>query len=365
VLDSSPEIPANVRVTGLRGVGKTVLLQEFEQVAEEVGWATTRVELEPRHNDERSLSALIRALSDQAIRKLSLAARVRDRAEGLVRAVSWSMTMEDLTLRLDPTLGPQTTSVIESLADAVQVASRHGRTGYALLLDGAQAVFDEHRSKRQQHPLSMLVAAVNALQSSGAPIALVLCGLPTLQANLLRARTYSERMFRGERVDSLSAELAAEAFLRPLDDTGVSADDACVREVVDEVDGCPYFIQLWGAELWDAASESQQRRFTAELLATARPHILQRLDRDFYEGRLATLTAAEQDLLLASGRAGYPPLRVAELRGHTTKDDRYVNVLMGRLTEAGVVYREAKGVYRYTAPQFHEFLVRHVGRSHR
>ena len=180
--------------------------------------------------------------------------------------------------------------------------------------------------------------------------------LPTLRTNLLKARTYTERMFRGEEISSLTHDLAAEAFLRPLDGGAITCTPDLVEAVITEVDGYPYFIQLWGAELWEAANDGGRLRLDRSLLDDMRGHILERLDRDFYEGRVASLTPAEQDLLLVSAHCPYPPLRVADLRQHTSKDDPYVNVLMGRLVEAGVVYRVAKGQYRYTAPQFHEYL---------
>ncbi len=362
VLDASPEIPANIRLTGLRGVGKSVLLGRFEGTAQESGWLTARVELEPRHNDEAALAALLRALSDEAIRRTSLTARMKDFASAAARAVRWN-AIDGMEFFIDPLASTKTGSTAQSVADAAQVALDHGHLGFALFLDEAQVLFDDHRAKRQEHPLSMLISAIAGLQSTGAPVALVLCGLPSLQANLLRARTYSERMFIGERVASLDKSAAREALLRPLDGTGMAAQDALVDEVISEVDGYPYFIQLWGAELWEAAKDLGALEFTPRLLEDTRPRIYRRLDRDFYEGRLSTLTAAEQDILLASRACEYPPLIVSELRAQTSKSEKYVNVLMGRLAEAGVIYREAKGTYRYTAPQFHQFLQRHAERS--
>ncbi|MEJ7690522.1 MAG: hypothetical protein WKF76_08920 [Nocardioidaceae bacterium] len=93
----------------------------------------------------------------------------------------------------------------------------------------------------------MLVAAVNALQEAGLPLALVMCGLPTLRANLQRARTYSERMFRGEHIGELEGNPgpARDAFVEPLKETGLVAEEALIARVLDEVEGCPFFIQLW------------------------------------------------------------------------------------------------------------------------
>jgi hypothetical protein len=128
------------------------------------------------------------------------------------------------------------------------------------------------------------------------------------------------------------------------------------------VEGYPYFLQLWGSELWDAADLAGVRRLTFKLLDATRQDIYARLDRDFYEPRMATLTPAEQDLLVASASCPYPPLRSADLGRASRKTPANVNVLLGRLVEAGALYRVRKGEYSYTAPKFHDYLVRRGNR---
>lgn len=196
------------------------------------------------------------------------------------------------------------------------------------------------------------------MQRQELPLAVVLCGLPTLAANLQKARSYSERLFRGEKVDSLPRDEAIEAFTRPLAQTEKTTDTAVAEAVVDEVEGYPYFIQLWGSELWDAALLAGSDRFTTELLGEARPAIYDRLGQDFYEPRISTLTPAEQEVLLASSSCAYPPLRASDLGRASEKTPGNVNVLLGRLVEAGVLYRVRKGEYRYTAPKFRDYLLR-------
>ena len=137
----------------------------------------------------------------------------------------------------------------------------------------------------------------------------MLCGLPTLAANLQKARSYSERLFRGEEIDSLDATQALEAFTRPLEQTSRRADPALATSVVEEVEGYPYFLQLWGSELWTPPSLPARSGSRPNLLDATRGEIYERLDRDFYEPRLAPLTRAEQDLLLASARLSDPPFK--------------------------------------------------------
>ncbi|HAG58007.1 MAG TPA: hypothetical protein DCL83_01185 [Arthrobacter bacterium] len=253
-------------------------------------------------------------------------------------------------------------NLASDLLETARIAVKSGRAGLVLMLDEAQVLVDD-KDRDGQHPLSLLVAAVNTLQEQQVPIALVLCGLPTLIANLLKARTYSERMFRGEEVGRLTRDQTSEAFLRPLDGTGKEASEDLLNAVMDDVEGYPYFVQLWGAELWDDAVDTSSNVLTADLLQGLREAIFKRLDHDFYSPRLDSLTPAEQDLLLLTGDCDYPPLRTADIHKVTSRKQGNVNVLMGRLADQGVVYRLQKGLYEYTAPKFHEYLIRRKARA--
>lgn len=363
LLRGAPEIPANMRLTGLRGVGKSVLLKEFEKLAKSEGWAVVRHQMEPRHNSEESVSRLLAQSIDAAKARMSRARRVKAGLGGVLETASrrlMSVQYEDITF----TLGGAKTlelNLTRALYDAVEASLDTGHEGFAVLLDEAQVIRDDNQ-REGEHPLSMLIAAVNGLQEAGVPLALVVCGLPTLRANLQRARTYSERMFRAEHIAELNGNPgpARDAFVLPLAQTVMRADEDLIARVLDEVEGYPFFIQLWGAELWDAAHDAGVTTFTTELLNTIEGDIYARLDEEFYVGRIETLTPSEQDLLMSTARCPYPPLRTADIRVRSAKSDGNVNVLMGRLTDQGVLYRVQKGVYEYTAPKFHEYLVRRV-----
>lgn len=360
ILAGAPELPANLRLTGLRGVGKSVLLKELELIAQEQNWMVARRQLEPRHNTETELSDLIVALAQAAERRMSrtraLRAKVSDAwlaARGPV-----NITVEDVTFSLAGASSTET-ELAEVLFSTVEAAVKTGHDGFALLLDEAQVIRDD-KDRDGEHPLSMLVATINVLQEAGLPIALVVCGLPTLRANLQKARTYSERMFKAEHIGELTGNPgpARDAFVIPLDGTGVSADEHLVARVLEEVEGYPFFIQLWGAELWEAAADAGLSQLTTDMLDAIEDHIYERLDEEFYVGRVETLTPAEQDLLMLSARCGYPPLKTADIRSLSAKRDGNINVLMGRLTDQGVLYRIQKGQYEYTAPKFAEYLRR-------
>jgi DNA-binding transcriptional ArsR family regulator len=364
MLRAAPEQPANMRLTGLRGVGKTVLLEEFQAIAEKSGWAGAVLEFQPGHNRENSMvSALLNLAQDSKLR-LSRVERLKKAVGEAVRqSGTLGLGWNDFQVTFDPMVEQQREDVTKALFEVVEVAVQKGRAGFVLLLDEAQVVRDETK-RTGEHPLSLLISSIVALQRREIPLGLVLCGLPTLTGNLLKARSYTERMFRGEYIDSLEEDDAKDAFEQPLalartdPDVEVTAEPALVSMVIDEVEGYPYFIQLWGAELWDAAEIAGVSHLTRDLLDVARPDILRRLDLDFYNPRVETLTPAEQDVLLGTADAEYPPLIVSKLNDAIDKRPANINVLLGRLVDAGVLYRLRKGEYDYTAPRFRDFLKR-------
>jgi hypothetical protein len=360
ILRSAPEQPANMRLTGLRGVGKTVLLGEFQAIAEDGNWATAMLELQPGHNEEATLVTTLTSVAQDAKERLSRTERIRKAVGGAAqRAGTLGFGWGEFTFTYDPVVGQAREDITRALFEVVEMAVEKGRSGFVLLLDEAQAIRDETK-RGGQHPLSLLISSVVALQRQEIPLGLVLCGLPTLTGNLLKARSYTERMFRGEKIGSLSWDDAREAFGQPLveAESNLEADANLIDRVIDEVEGYPYFIQLWGAELWDAAEIGNVDCLTLNLLETVRPDIYRRLDLDFYDPRVETLTPAEQDVLLATAFADYPPLVVSKLNDAINKRPANVNVLLGRLVENGVLYRLRKGEYDYTAPRFRDYLLR-------
>ncbi len=363
MLRAAPELQASMRVTGLRGVGKTVLLGAFAECAEEANWEPAEFELQPSHNTDAALREALGGVLGRARSRLSHLERLRAATGRALRAGKLSITWEEVSFSIAPG-SEREEDLAKEIFDTVELAVTKGRDGLALLLDEAQLIRDE-RDRHGEHPLSLLIAPLVALQRQEVPVAVVLCGLPTLAANLQKARSYSERLFRGERIDSLPREEALAAFTRPLEQTARTADPRVADEVIEEVEGYPYFIQLWGSELWDAAGLAGVDRFTPELLAETRPLIYERLDQDFYEPRISILTPAEQEVLLASAGCLYPPLRAGDLGKASEKTPGNVNVLLGRLVEAGVLWRIRKGEYAYTAPKFRDFLQRRAAEAGR
>ncbi len=272
MLRAAPEQQASMRVTGLRGVGKTVLLGAFSEAAGEANWEPAEFEFQPSHNTDEALREALAGLLQRARERLSRFERLRAAAGRALQAGSLSVTWEDVSLAIAPG-SERESDLARDIFETVELAVSKGRDGLVLLLDEAQLIRDE-RGRHGEHPLSLLIAPLVALQRQELPLAVVVCGLPTLAANLQKARSYSERLFRGEEVDSLPVDEALAAFTRPLEQTGRTTDSDVAGAVVEEVEGYPYFIQLWGSELWDAANLAGVERLTAELLDEARPENL-------------------------------------------------------------------------------------------
>jgi hypothetical protein len=347
-----------MRLTGLRGVGKTVLLGEFRTVARDLDWATGFLELQPGHNTDDAMSAALSSALKVAREEVSRAERLKAAVGGAARkAGTLGIEWGEFRMTYEPGASPAREDLSRALFDAVESVVSHGKEGLMLLLDEAQVIRDETRATGQ-HPLSLLIASLSSLQKAELPVGIVLCGLPTLTGNLLRARSYTERMFRGEEIGSLGPGDAREALVRPLAESAAKLDRGVAELVIEEVEGYPYFLQLWGAELWDAADIAGVTLLSDRLLDQVRPEIYRRLDLDFYDPRVATLTPAEQDVLLASVDCAYPPLVVADLNAAISKTPGNINVLLGRLVDSGVLFRARKGQYEYTAPKFRDFLLR-------
>jgi DNA-binding transcriptional ArsR family regulator len=360
MLRAAPEQPANMRLTGLRGVGKTVLLGEFQAIAEGADWASAMLEFQPGHNAEAALVTALTSVAQNSRERLSKVERIKKAVGNAARqAGTLGFGWGEFVVTYDPIVGQPREDVTRALFEVVEMAVEKGRAGFVLLLDEAQVVRDETK-RNGEHPLSLLISSVAALQRREIPLGLVLCGLPTLTGNLLKARSYTERMFRGEEIGRLNQNDAREAFAQPLAEAegDLETENVLVDRVIDEVDGYPYFIQLWGAELWDAAEIGDVGRLTTRLLEAVRPDIYRRLDLDFYNPRVETLTPAEQDVLLGTAFADYPPLVVSKLNDAINKTPANVNVLLGRLVDNGVLYRLRKGEYDYTAPRFRDYLLR-------
>jgi hypothetical protein len=372
ILADYPQKRRNLRVTGLRGVGKTVLLKEYERIARRSDWVVIRRELGPRLREESDFATALSEYLREAVEALSVKARVKKRIASALKIIGQIQVQigEEVALSVGPHADTQPKSVLEdrlrrAVVEVGAVARDQGR-GVALLFDEAHSVYD--RPKQHQYPLGALLSAIVAAQDDDEdplPVMLVLCGLQPLTGNIHAARSNAERLFRAGEIGNLSLtsetpgapSAAAQALVRPV--TIVSYADGVAERIAGEVGGYPYFIQWFGEALWDAAELAGTNLITHELYERECPAIQRSLDDEFFEPRYRDARKGDQQTLRLAASLGGESFTKAKLDATTAKSTNAVSVSLNRLVVAdNLVYRDEHGVYAYTAPLFGEFVRR-------
>jgi hypothetical protein len=371
-----PDKRRNVRLSGLRGVGKTVLLKEYRAEASERDWVVIRRDLTPRLCDEADFALAIADDLDSMIRAFSNVAKVKALLSAARRAVG------EITVGLPggPSIGvkPASTPKPSLLEDRLRDALLHlGRLaakterGVAFLYDEAHTVFDH--PARHQYPLSALLGAFVQVQDEEdppLPVMLVVSGLPPLVQHLQAARSHSERLFRVEELGNLSLRRgdgpskAALALTKPAEDTGIRFELSVAEKIANDLDGYPYFIQKYGEALWDAADAANEDVITSRLYSSTKSRVQDALDAEFFEGRYTDATRADRLTLRVAGSLGAERFQIAKLGAEfKTRNANATQQSVNRLLKSNLVYRVSQGTYAYTAPLFGDFLRRKYPRQ--
>jgi hypothetical protein len=371
LLADYPEKRRNLRITGLRGVGKTVLLKEYERIANRNGWVVVRRELGPRLREEPDFAAAISEYLREAVEELSLKARIKKSISSALTAISQVQVQigGDVTVSMGSSATRPRKSVLEdrlrrAIIEVGSVARAQGR-GIALLFDEAHSVYD--RPRQQQYPLGALLSATVAAQDDDdepLPVMLALCGLQSLTANIHAARSNAERLFRAGEIGNLSLtpespgalSAAAQALVRPANT--VTYADGVAERIAEDVNGYPYFVQWFGEALWDAADLAGAAVITHELYERQRAAIQRSLDGEFFEPRYRDARKGDQRTLRVVASLGGESFTKSGLDAASTRSTGALSVSLNRLIAANLVYRDEQGVYAYTAPLFGDFVRR-------
>lgn len=347
-------------LTGLRGVGKTVLLGELRSMALKRGWGAGKIEARPEAGLRRPLSAALH----RAIRDLAVRHRAPDRVEavlGVLKAFALKANPEDAKLRdrWQPGIdvpaaqgradsGDIEIDLVELFTEVAELAQDVG-TGVALLIDEMQDV--------RPDDVSALCAACHELSQSGAPLVVVGAGLPHLPAVLSASKSYSERLFRYVRIDRLSREDADRAVLAPVEREQAGIRDEALDALFDASGGYPYFIQAYGKAAWDAAPADP---ITPLDVAVAAPEADAELAVGFFGSRYERATPAEREYLramaeLTDGKdAGVNTAQVAD---HLGRKPSSLSPARDSLIKKGLVYSAERGQIAFTVPHFGRFLL--------
>ncbi|TWP52968.1 ATP-binding protein [Lentzea tibetensis] len=347
-------------LTGLRGVGKTVLLGELRSMAVKRGWGAGKVEARPDAGLRRPLSAALH----RAIRDLAVRHRAPDRVEdalGVLKAFALRAAPDTAKLRdrWQPGIdvpakqgradsGDIEIDLVELFTDVAELAQDVG-TGVALLIDEMQDL--------QADDISALCAACHELSQSGAPLVVVGAGLPHLPAVLSASKSYSERLFRYTRIDRLSREDADRAVLAPVEREEAGISEEALDAMYDASGGYPYFIQAYGKAAWDAAPADP---ITALDVSVAAPEADAELAVGFFGSRYERATPAEREYLramaeLTDGKdAGVNTAQVAD---HLQRKPSSLSPARDSLIKKGLVYSAERGQIAFTVPHFGRFLL--------
>ncbi len=358
-------ITENLVLTGLRGVGKTVLLETLKPIARSRGWLWTGTDMSESAgiSEERLATRLITDISVITSPMLHMTSALpaigfRQESESVVQRVDFNHLMA--VYSSSPGLVvDKLRSLLIGLWDALK-----GRVaGVVFAYDEAQ-ILNDH-SKNGEFPLSMLLELFQSIQKQGIPFLLVLTGLPILFPKLVEARTYSERMFHVMFLSQLSPAESREAIIRPTQKDGcpLRFTEESVQSIINLSWGYPYFIQFICKEVFDV--------WLSKLGASEPPSIpeqaiISKLDNDFFAARWDKATDRERDLLTVVSRllnadaefSVNDIVMLAQTQLRKPFSASQVNQMLGRLTAKGLIYKNRHGRYLFAVPLMSKFIRR-------
>jgi hypothetical protein len=344
----------SVLMVGLRGVGKTVLLDRMREDAEATGVHTVALEAP----ENRSLPALLAPQLRQALLRLSRNDRARDLARrglralaGFAKALKVKYADIEVGIDLEPEAGLADNGDLEQdlpvLLEAVGAAAREAETALVLFIDELQYVPEQE--------LAVLIMALHRCAQRKLPIALVGAGLPQLRSRMGKAKSYAERLFDFPEVGPLPDEAAALAITKPADDQGVSIESNAVQQIVADTQGYPYFLQEWGKHAWDVADASPIDLEDVKVAATS---ALAALDESFFRVRFDRLTPAERNYLRAMAKLGPGPHRSGDIAQCLKRKVTSLGPTRSQLIAKGMIWSPSHGDTAFTVPLFDAFMRR-------
>lgn len=346
----------SVILVGLRGVGKTVLLNRLRLDAEQAGHVTVWLEAP----EDRSLPGILAPALRAALFKLDRIAGAADGAKRALRALAGFISAMkvkfgdvEVGLEIDGEAGLADTGNLENdLADLLEAtgqAARERNVAFVLFIDELQYVPEEQ--------LAALISALHRCAQRQLPITLVGAGLPQLVGQTGRAKSYAERLFDFPQINTLTSDAARAALVVPASKLNVEFTDGALAEILNQTQGYPYFLQEWGKHAWAAADASP---IETEDALRATNDAMDDLDASFFRVRLDRLTPAEKRYLRAMAEIGPGPHRSGDIAAVLKKGVTTVAPVRSGLIAKGMVYSPAHGDTAFTVPLFDGFLRRTI-----
>jgi hypothetical protein len=346
----------SVLMVGLRGVGKTVLLDRMCDEAERAGIHTVRIEAP----ENRSLPAILAPQLRLALLRLSRTAEAKDLAKRALRALagfakSLKVKYNDIEVGLDyePEPGLADNGDLEhdllALLEAAGEAAKKAGTALALFIDELQYVHEDQ--------LAALITALHRCAQRELPVVLVGAGLPQLPGQMGRAKSYAERLFSFPEVGALPREAAHVAILMPVREEGADITMGALDAIFARTEGYPYFLQEWGKHAWDAAEASP---ITEEDVARASELAVAALDESFFRVRFDRLTPAEKRYLRAMAELGPGPHRSGDIADVISRKVTALAPVRESLIKKGMIWSPGRGDTAFSVPLFDAFMRRAV-----
>jgi hypothetical protein len=339
-------------ITGLRGVGKTVLLNTFEGMAEDAGFRIATTEVTHETEFKPLMARMVRRvlLSIDPLERMKRAAL---RAAGILKA--FSVTLPDgasLGLDVEPLAGKADSGELgEDLADlfvALGAAAQERQLGVVFLMDEIQFL--------DRPELESLIAALHRVAQRGLPLTLVGAGLPQLPALVGTAKSYAERLFNFPSIGRLDEASARAAIEKPAEEEGVTFEPEATAQIVAFTEGYPYFLQEYAKHVWNLAEGPP---IELHHVQEARPLVQLQLDENFFRVRIGRVSTAELRYLAAMADLGSGPYKSGEIATKLGRSGpQQVAPLRARLINKGLIYSPGHGLSEFTVPQFDDFMRR-------
>ncbi len=343
-------------LTGLRGVGKTVLLNEIDRIAKASTYRTIVVEA----HEDKPLGPLLAPYLRSLLFELDRVAGASNKVKRGLRVLRsflgvLKITYNDVTIGVDvdPEKGSADSGDLEidlpNLLVAIAEAAEERKTAIAVLIDEIQYF--------GQKELGALIMAMHRVQQQRLPLVLLGAGLPILPALAGEAKSYAERLFSFPDIGALSEPDSAKALQEPARVAGVSFAQRALREIFRLTNGYPYFLQEWGYQSWNLATTSP---ITSRVVENATRAVIPRLDQNFFRVRFDRLTPSEKNFLRAMAQLGSGPQRTGDIAQLLRVKVTGLGPLRAKLIKKGMIYSPAHGDLAFTVPLFNEFMIRAI-----
>lgn len=346
----------SVLLTGLRGVGKTVLLNEMERIAQRDGYRTILVEAHEGKPLAALLAPHLRRLLFDLDRMAGASGKVRRGLavlKSFIGAVKVTVGDVEFGLDIEPERGTADSGDLEvdlpNLLTALADAAEERLTPVAILIDEIQYF--------NQSELSALIMAMHKMQQRQLPLVLMGAGLPILPGLAGESKSYAERLFSFPDIGPLSEPDTAKALQDPVRAVGVEFEDAALQEIYRLTQGYPYFLQEWGYQTWNHAGLSP---ITLQDVQNATAKVIPRLDANFFRVRFDRLTPSEKNYLRAMAELGPGAHRSGDIASVLGVKITSLGPVRAKLIKKGMIYSPTHGDMAFTVPLFDEFMRRAI-----